>query len=339
MKKKLLALLTAAALVLALAACGGTASSPASGSEAASPSESGSQTASADKTYTVGICQLVQHPALDEATKGFRDALTEKLGDKVTFEEQNASGDSANCVTICGGFAANGCDLIMTNATPALQAAVTATNTIPILGTSVTDYASALDIDGWTGKTGMNVSGTSDLAPLDGQAEMLHELFPEAKTVGILYCSGEANSVYQAETITPYLEGYGYTVKSYTFSDSNDVSTVTATACGESDVLYVPTDNTAASCAEAINNVALNAKTPIIAGEEGICAGCGVATLSISYYDLGVATGEMAYEILVNGADPAEMDVRFAPNFTKKYNAAICEALEITPPEGYTAIG
>ena len=333
MKKKLTALLLCAALVLALAACGGTASTTPSASEEPSQTEG-----DAAKTYTVGICQLVQHPALDAATLGFRDALTEKLGDSVKFEEQNASGDSANCVTICNGFAANNYDLILANATASLQAAVTATNTIPVLGTAVTDYASALDISDWTGATGINVSGTSDLAPLDGQAAMLNELFPDAKTVGILYCSGEPNSAYQATTITPYLEQYGYTVKTYTFADSNDVSTVTATACGESDVIYIPTDNTAASCTEAINNVALAAKTPIIAGEEGICSGCGVATLSISYYDLGVATGEMAYEILVEGKDPATMDIRFAPNFTKKYNAANCEALGVTVPEDYVVI-
>jgi putative ABC transport system substrate-binding protein len=333
MSKKILALALAAVLVLALAACGSTTTS--STSEAEASTEPTEETT----TYTIGICQLVQHVALDAATQGFRDALTEKLGDAVVFDEQNASGDSVNCATIVNGFVANNYDLIMANATSALQAAATATNTIPVLATSITDYASALDISDWTGATGMNISGTSDLAPLDGQAAMLNELFPDAKTVGILYCSGEANSLYQAETITPYLESYGYEVKTYTFADSNDVSTVTATACSESDVLYIPTDNTAASCTEAINNVALNAKTPIVAGEEGICSGCGVATLSISYYDIGYETGEMAYEILVNGADISTMQVRFAPQFTKEYNKEICEALNITVPDDYVAIG
>ena len=134
------------------------------------------------------------------------------------------------------------------------------------------------------------------------------------------------------------LEALGCTVNEYTFADSNDVSAVTATACGECDVLYIPTDNTAASCTEAINNVALNAGVPIVCGEEGLCAGCGVATLSIDSYDLGYATGEMAYEILVNGADVSTMEVRFAPQFTKEYNAANCQALNITVPEDYTAI-
>ena len=292
----------------------------------------------ADGTYRVGICQLVQHVALDAATQGFRDALTEKLGDKVAFDVQNASGDSNTCSTIVNNFISAGVDLIMANATPALQAAVAATGDIPILGTSVTDYATALDIDDWKGATGINVSGTSDLAPLAEQAAMLHELFPDAEKVGLLYCSAEPNSRYQADMITRFLTELGYTCAEYTFADSNDVASVTQSACDGCDVLYIPTDNTAASCTEAIRNVVEMAKTPVIAGEEGICAGCGVATLSISYYDLGRATGEMAYEVLVNGADPATMDVRFAPAVTKEYNAEMCELLGVAIPDDYAAI-
>ena len=237
----------------------------------------------AEETYTVGICQLVQHEALDAATKGFCDALTDALGDKVTFIEQNASNDIPTCATICSGLVAEDVDLILANATPALQAAATATDTIPILGTAVTEYGVALDIENFDGTVGGNISGTSDLAPLDQQAAMLLELLPEAKTVGILYCSAEANSVYQAQVVQSCLEEAGVEVKIYTFADSNDVSTVTATACDECDALYIPTDNTAASCAEAINNVAEPAGVPIVAGEEGICKGCGIATLSINY--------------------------------------------------------
>lgn len=352
--KKLFAILLALAMVFAMAACGD--SSKDDGNKDSQQSQSGqdgepsaqpddtdpgenNDDSNTDAAYTVGICQLVQHPALDAATQGFRDALEEKLGGAVKFDEQNASNDSANCVLICNGFVSSGYDLILANATPALLAAQTATNEIPVLGTSITDYASALEISDWNGTVGGNISGTSDLAPLDGQAEMLHELFPDAEKVGILYCSGEPNSAYQANTITPYLEGYGYTVSTYTFADSNDVSAVTDTACRECDVLYIPTDNTAASCTEAINNVALNAKTPIIAGEEGICSGCGVATLSISYYDIGYATGEMAYEILANGADISTMPIQYAPQFTKKYNSAVCDALGITVSGDYIAIG
>ena len=276
--------------------------------------------------------------ALDAATQGFQDALTDKLGDAVKFDVQNASGDSNTCSTIVNTFISNGVDLIMANATPALQAAVAATGDIPILGTSVTDYATALDIDDWTGATGINVSGTSDLAPLSEQADMLHELFPDAKNVGILYCSAEPNSKYQADVIREYLADYGYTVTDFTFADSNDVASVTQNAADAVDVLYIPTDNTAASCTEAIRNVIEPAKLPVIAGEEGICVTAGVATLSISYYDLGYATGEMAYEVLVNGADVSTMDIRYAPQVTKEYNAELAELMGVEIPEDYVAI-
>ena len=167
---------------------------------------------------------------------------------------------------------------------------------------------------------------------------MLNELFPDAKNVGLLYCSAEPNSKYQATTVKGYLEELGYACKEYTFADSNDIASVTTTAAGENDVLYVPTDNTAASNAEIINNICLPAKVPVIAGEEGICSGCGVATLSISYYDLGVATGKMAVKILTGEANVSEMPIEYAPQFTKKYNKTICDALEITVPDDYVAI-
>ena len=292
----------------------------------------------AEETYTVGICQLVQHEALDAATKGFCDALTDALGDKVTFIEQNASNDIPTCATICSGLVADDVDLILANATPALQAAATATDTIPVLGTAVTEYGVALDIENFDGTVGGNISGTSDLAPLDQQAAMLLELLPEAKTVGILYCSAEANSVYQAQVVQSCLEEAGVEVKIYTFADSNDVSTVTATACDECDALYIPTDNTAASCAEAINNVAEPAGVPIVAGEEGICKGCGIATLSINYYDLGYTTGQMAVKILTGESDISEMPIEYFPNPVKKYNPTLCESLGITVPEEYVAI-
>ena len=325
--KKLTTIICVLAMILSLAACGGS-SAPQS-----APADGGSD------SYVVGICQLVQHPALDAATQGFKDALTDKLGGNVSFIEQNASGDTATCATICNQLVSEEVDLILANATAALQAAAAATNSIPVLGTSITDYGTALGAEDFTGVSGTNLSGTSDLAPLDGQANMLAELFPDAETVGLLYCSGEPNSKYQADVITPMLEELGYSVKTYTFADSNDVSNVTASACTDCDVLYIPTDNTAASCTEAINNVAINEGTPIIAGEEGICSGCGVATLSISYYDLGLATGEMAAEILLDGADISTMEVRYAPSFTKKFNAANCETLGIEVPSDYVAIG
>ena len=293
----------------------------------------------ADDSYSVGICQLVQHPALDAATQGFIDALSEELGeDAVSFNNQNASGDSANCAIICNQFVSDEVDLILANATPALLAAQAATNQIPILGTSVTDYASALDFDEdeWTGATGSNISGTSDGVPAEEYAALLNELFPDAKNVGILYCSGEPNSKFQADQIRPFLEEMGYKVADYTFADSNDVAAVANNACDDCDVLYIPTDNTAASNAELINNVVLEKKVPVVAGEEGLCAGCGCVTLSISYYDLGVVTGQMAAKILKGEAEVGEMEIEYAP-FEKKFNADNCEILGIEVPEDFTA--
>ncbi|MCD8398415.1 MAG: ABC transporter substrate-binding protein [Lachnospiraceae bacterium] len=290
------------------------------------------------ETYTIGILQLVEHDALDAATQGFKDALTEAFGDAVTFDEVNAQGDSSTCATAANSFVTSEVDLILANATASLQACAAATDEIPILGTSITDYGSALDIE-FTGTVGGNISGTSDLAPLDEQAAMLNELFPDAVNVGILYCSAEANSQYQADTISTYLEEYGYTVNYYSFSDSNDIQAVAQTAAGESDVIYVPTDNTAAANTELINNVCLDAGVPIIAGEEGICSGCGVATLSISYYDIGYISGEMAVQILTGEADISEMAIEYAPEVTKEYNAEIVETLGIEIPDDYVAIG
>ena len=330
MKKKLFACLLSAAMVLSLAACGGT-------TETETTDTEGSD--SEGQTYTIGVIQQMQHEALDAATQGFQDAVAELFGDQASVEVQNASGEAANCSTIVGSFVSSGVDLIMANGTTALQSAAAATTTIPILGTSITEYGVALGIDGFTGTTGMNVSGTSDLAPLDQQAAMLQEWFPDAKNVGLLYCSAEPNSLYQVETVQGYLEEMGYTCTPYSFSDSNDLSAVATNACAQSDVLYIPTDNTAATNAELIGNIAQSSATPIIAGEEGICSGCGEATLTISYYDIGYATGKMAYEILVNGADPAEMEIEYAPQFTKKYNPDMCDALGLTAPEGYEAIG
>lgn len=316
--KKLVSVLTATALVASLTACG-------------SDSDSGSST----KKYTVGICQLVEHEALDAATKGFKDALTEKLGeDKVEFEEQNAQGEATNCSTICNGFVTSNVDLILANATGALQAATQATADIPILGTSITDYGTALNVKDWTGKTGTNVSGTSDLAPIDQQEDMIVELFPDVKKVGILYCSSEPNSAYQSDLMKKALAEDNIEYKEYTAADSNEIQSITTTACNECDVLYVPTDNTMASSAETIKNVVIPAGIPMIAGEAGICA-AGVATLSIDYYSLGYKTGEMAYEILVNKKKPGDMEVAFADQFTKMYNEENCKALNLTIPEGY----
>ncbi|MEE3420238.1 MAG: ABC transporter substrate-binding protein [Lachnospiraceae bacterium] len=342
MYKKVIALCMTAAMSLGLAACGSSSSTTSTASAAASTASTAEASSTAattsDKTYLVGICQLVQHPALDAATKGFEDELKKELGeDAVKFDEQNAAGDSATATTICTNLVSEKCDLILANATASLQAAAAATKDIPILGTSITEYGVALNIDGFDGTVGGNISGTSDLAPLDQQAAMVKEFVPDAKTLGILYCSAEPNSKYQADEVQKYAEEEGLTVKTYTFSDSNDVTSVTQQACSECDVLYIPTDNTAASCTTAINNVASQAKMPIICGEEGIMSGCGVATLSIDYYGLGQKTGEMAAKILKGESDISTMPIEYYDNPVKEYNPTICEQLGITAPDGYEA--
>lgn len=288
--------------------------------------------------YTIGIVQLVEHVALDAATEGFKQAIIDELGEEaVEFDFQNGQNDTNTCSTIANQFVSNEVDLIMANATPALQAAAAATADIPILGTSVTEYGVALAIEDFNGTVGGNISGTSDLAPLDEQAAMLIEWFPEAKNVGLIYCSAEPNSQYQVDVVKAELEEAGITATLYPFSDSNDLASVCTTAADKSDVIYVPTDNTVASNTGIIDSICQTEKVPVIAGEEGICGGCGVATLSISYYDLGYTTGEMAVKILRDGADISTMPIEYTTT-TKKYNAAICEALEITPLEGYEAI-
>ena len=334
--KKLLSLALASIMALALAACGAKEQAPAASAPAASAPAASAPAAA--ETYTIGICQLVQHPALDAATQGFMDALEAALPGQVEFDNQNASNDIPMCSTIVNQFVAADVDLIMANATPALQAASAATIDIPILGTSVTEYGVAMGIKDFNGTVGGNVSGTSDLAPLDQQAAMLKEWFPDAKNVGLLYCSAEANSQYQVDVVKAELEKLGCTATLYSFSDSNDLAAVAQNAASASDVIYVPTDNTVASNAGLIDNICRPAGVPIIAGEEGICAIAGVATLSISYYDLGVATGEMAAKVLTGEADISTMPVGYAATVTPKYNADICAALNITPLEGYEAI-
>ena len=332
--------LTAAAAcgaAAALSACGGSSSASSSAAASSTVASASVAAASNGEKFTVGICQLVQHAALDAATQGFEDALTASFGENVTFDFQNAQGDSATCATIANGFVSSGVALIMANATPALQAAQAATNTIPILGTSVTEYGVALGLDNFSGTVGGNVSGTSDLAPLDQQADMIVEWMPEVKKVGLLYCSAEANSQYQVDEVQKYLEAKGVTATQYAFSDSNDLSSVCQKAADENDALYVPTDNTVAANTGIVDGICRPAKKPVFAGEEGICSGCGVATLSISYYDLGYTTGEMAVKILNGESDISTMPIEYT-DVTKKYNKAICDDLGLTVPEGYVEI-
>lgn len=319
--KKLIAMVLAAMMVLAMASA-----APAAKAEEAK--------------YTVGICQLMQHAALDTATQGFMDALTEKLGDSVTFDLQNAQGEPTTCSTIVTGFVANEYDLIMANATPALLAAVSATDTIPILGTSVTDYATALAIDDMDASvgTGINVSGTSDGVPAQLYADVLMELIPEAKKVSIVYCSAEPNSEFQADQFIACMDAIGVETTVYTFTDSNDIQAVVTAAIEDADAMYIPTDNTAASNMTIVTNICAPAGMPIICGEEGMCGSGGLATITISYYDIGYVCGEMAYDILVNGADVSAMPIGYAASPEKKYNADYAEAIAFEMPEDYVAI-
>ena len=292
-----------------------------------------------DGKYEIGIVQLVEHVALDAATEGFKQAIIDELGeDAVEFNFQNGQNDANTCSTIVNQFVSNKVDLIMANATPALQAAAAATADIPILGTSVTEYGVALELKDFNGTVGGNISGTSDLAPLDKQAAMITEWFPDAKSVGLLYCSKEANSQYQVDVVKAELEKKGLTATLYPFTDSNDLAQICTTAADTCDVIYVPTDNTVAENTGIIDNICEPKKVPVIAGEEGICSGCGIATLSISYYDLGYATGKMAVKILTGEADISTMAIGYAEKQTPKYNKQNCEALGITPLEGYVAI-
>lgn len=295
------------------------------------------------KAYTVGICQQMPHAALDSASKGFKDELIAELGEEnIEFLEQNAQGDTTVCTTIINDFVTKNVDLILGNATTALQAAANGTSTIPVLGTSVTEYGTALGIEDFDGLVGSNVSGTSDLAPLDKQADMILELYPNTKKVGMLYCSAEANSAYQVKKVSEYLKEKGVSCKDFSFADSNDIVSVAKAAAADSDVIYIPTDNTAASFSESINGAVLPTKTPIIGGDSGICKGCGIATLCIDYYDLGVTTGKMAAKILKGEAKPEEMKIAYSEKFSKVYNKTNCEALgvdiEKLEKAGYTSL-
>lgn len=324
--KKMAGILAAAmAAVLATAACGGS----------AEPAENGGDEA---KGYTVGIIQQLEHPALDAATEGFRDKLTELLGDSVTFDYQNAQGEQTNCTTIATKFVSNNVDLIMANATTALQSAAAATSEIPIVGTSVTDYKTAGVIDD-NDAPGRNVTGASDLAPVDEQIALLQRVCPDAKRVAIVYCSAEPNSLFQSKLAQEYLGNAGLEFAEYTAADSNEIQAVITKAASECDTVYIPTDNTMANNMEIIKNVTVPAGIPVICGEENMCGSGGFATLSISYYELGQRAGEMAYDILVNGADPATMPIAYvSENITPKYNVEVAEALNMSVPEDLVAI-
>jgi len=295
--KRALALIITAAMLLGLCACG--TSTPANEDPA-------------EKVYSVGIVQLMQHVALDQATQGFQDALKEKLGDKVTFDVQLASGEPTNCTTIVTKFVNDGVDLIMGNATPAVIAAKEATNTIPIVGTSVTDYvAEEASIVASNEAPGGNVTGYSDLSDIAAHVDLTQKLCPDAKTVAILYCSAEPNSVIQGAQAEELYTAAGLQTVTLTASDITTLASVVTSACEQADVIYIPTDNLFAENMEAVKNIAEPAKIPVITGEGGMANAGGTASVAIDYYTLGYRAGEMAHSIMVEGADPATTPIGF----------------------------
>lgn len=284
----------------------------------------------------VGVIQLVKHEALDKATQGFVDALTEKFGEDIEIDVQVASGDSSTCSLMASNMVAENYDLIMCNATPALKATASATSSIPILGTSVTEYGVALGISNFSGTVGGNISGTSDLAPLDQQAQMFLDLIPSAKTIGLLYCTSEANSKYQIDVIEKYLKSKGLDVKVYSFPDSASLDATVTAACSEIDALYIPTDNTCADNGPVIANAADVNNIPIITGEKSTLESCGgLATLSIDYYDLGVTTGDMAIRILNGESDISTMPIEYFDNPVKMISKSKAEKFEVEIPAGF----
>ena len=338
--KKILATGLALSLALSLTACmGGTTSSGSAGSAssggASASASTGSASSGGDGTYTIGICQQMQHVSLDEATQGFKDALTELLGEgNVEFDYQNAGGEQANCTSIVSKFVTDNVDLIMANATTAVQCAKEATTTIPIVGTSVTDYVSTGIVDS-AEAPGANVTGYSDLSDANNHVELIQQLLPEAKNVAILYSTGEENSRILAESAAAAFEAAGLTAESYTANDSNDISAVVTEACTQSDVIYVPTDNLMAANMELVKNVALNQKVPVVSCFTADENDGALLSISISYYTMGRLAGEMAYEILTEGADPAAMPigVMSVEDMDVTINQSVADELGITIPE------
>ena len=316
MKRLLALVMTTLMLLSVLAGCG-----------AAETSDTG---------YRIGIVQLMQHIALDQATQGFQDALTEKLGDQVSFDVQLASGETTNCTTIVTKFVNDDVDLIMGNATPAVIAAKEATATIPIIGTSVTDYVSPeAAIVASNEAPGANVTGYSDMSDIAAHVELTQKLVPDAKTVAIVYCSAEPNSVIQGNQAEELYKDAGLTTVTLTASDVTTISTVVTAACEQADVIYIPTDNLFAENMESVKNIAEPAKIPVICGEGGMVNSGGTASVAIDYYVLGYRAGEMAYEILVNGANPATMPIGFmtADDMELVINEENAAAIGLTIPE------
>ncbi len=278
--------------------------------------------------FTVGVCQLMEHESLDKATQGFSDALKAELetaGKTVAIDVQVA-GEADLCATVINAFTAKNVNLIMANATPALSAAATATATIPVLGTSVTDYA-----DTFNGNIPKNVSGTSDAVPFDEQAQMMIDSLKlvAGDKVGVIYCTGESNSLIQYEAVKALFEAKSIVVEAYTFSDTTELQTLVTKAASESKAIYIPSDNTVADNDTVVGTICNEKKVPVYTSYGGaIC----YASLAIDYYQLGYETGKMAAEILLGNKTPADFEIKtLTPAVT--YNKDLCAQLGITVPE------
>ncbi len=328
--RKFILLIAVIAMVLSCCSCHGkTESTTSPGTQEEDPYKG---------KYIIGICQFDDHISLNAATEGFKQALKDKLKDKVVFAEKNAHGDDDKCSEIVNGFTGQRVDLILANSTNALQAAASAIKDLPILGTSVTDYGVALGIKDFSGTSDRNISGTSDFIAPAEQAAVISEILPDAEKISIIYCSNEVNSVYQVEKIKPIFEANGVSVSLFPFKDNSDIEQACKSACQSgADAVYIPTDNHIASYAEKLGSLAKENKIPIFTADEGTMSECGVASLSISYYELGYKTGEMAYKIIMGDENISGLPVVYANNATKKYNPDMCEELGITIPDGYTA--
>ncbi len=310
MKKflKITAILLSLAMVIAFAACGGKTDVQPTDADTASDA----QDVSSDKTFKIGVIQLLEHDALNANYQGFLDKINELMPGQVEIDYQNAQGEQTNCTTIVNKFVSDGVDMIFAIATPAAQAAKTATSDIPILISSVTDPKEAGLVD--TNEVpGGNLTGTSDLNPIEQQSELLLQLVPEAKTVGVFYNSGEDNSVFQYNLAKEALEAKGIEVQAYNVSDATQLETVAQSAVGKIDAAYIGTDNLIASSMGTISKVLTEAGIPIVCGEENMVVNGGTATYGLNYYNLGVKTAEMAYDVLVNGADTASMAIQYLP--------------------------
>lgn len=303
--KKLLSMILAGAMVFSMAGCSSKTAETAAATEAAT------EAASSDETYKIGVLQLVQHAALDQSNEGFFAALDE-AGVKYEVDQQNASGEQANCLTIAEKLVSDENDLILAIATPAAQAVAGVTEDIPILLTAVTDPAASGLVND-NENPGVNVSGTSDLTPVKEQIDLLHELLPDAKNIGLLYCSAESNSELQIAMAKEACDALGLTYEEYTVPSSNEIQSVVESMVGKVDAIYTPTDNVMAAGMATVAMVANDNNIPVICGEAGMVEAGGLATYGIDYYELGYMAGEQAIEILTNGADITTMPIGYLP--------------------------